>query len=51
MDWKAIAAALDVRLEERDATLVVAPLETLDRAFRPLEPGIPFDAPLWDGPE
>ncbi len=51
MDWKAIAAEVDVRLEERDLPLVVAPLEALDRAFRPLQVGIPFDAPLWDGPE
>ena len=51
MNWKAIAIALDVRLEERDLPLVVTPLEALDRAFRPLQPEIPFDAPLWDGPE
>ncbi len=51
MNWQAIAIALDVCLEERDLPLVVKPLEALDHAFRPLQPGIPFDAPLWDGPE
>ena len=51
MDWKAIADVLGVRLEERDGPLVVAPLETLDRGFRPLQREIPFDAPLWSGPE
>jgi hypothetical protein len=56
MDWKAIAEALDVRLEEQDLPRVVAPLEALDRTFRPLQPGIPLEAPLWvaplwDGPE
>jgi hypothetical protein len=51
MNWKAIAIALEVPLEERDLPRVVTPLEALDRAFRPLQPGIPFDAPLWDGPE
>jgi hypothetical protein len=51
MNWQVIATALDVPLEERDLPLVVKPLEALDRAFRPLQPEIPFDAPLWDGPE
>lgn len=50
MDWKEIAVVLDVRLEEQDLPRVVTPLDTLDRAFRPLQTEIPFDAPLWNGP-
>lgn len=51
MDWKAIAVVLNVHLKEQDLPRVVTPLETLDRAFRSLQAEIPFDAPLWEGPE
>jgi hypothetical protein len=51
MNWKALAVALEVRLEEQDLPRVVTPLETLDRGFRPLQDQIPFEAPLWDSPD
>ncbi len=51
MDWKAIADGLNVRLEDQELPRVETPLETLDRGFRPLRAEIPFDAPLWNGPE
>jgi hypothetical protein len=51
MNWKAIADVLQVHLEDQDLPRVVPPMETLDRGFRPLQAEIPFDAPLWAGPE
>jgi hypothetical protein len=46
-DWVALAAALNVEIREEDRSSVIAPLEKLERDFRPLQEKLPFDAPLW----
>jgi hypothetical protein len=47
-DWKALAAVLDVPLTEEDGPRVVAPLEALERALRPLVSRIPHSTAPWN---
>jgi hypothetical protein len=49
-DWQALAAALHAPIEPEDRATAIAPLEKLERDFRPLRETIPLDAPLWDAP-
>ncbi|HEY6342970.1 MAG TPA: hypothetical protein VIY49_15870 [Bryobacteraceae bacterium] len=47
-DWQAVAAALQAPIQPEDRVSAIAPLERLERAFRPLQQNIPLDTPLWD---
>jgi hypothetical protein len=49
-DWQAVAAALQAPIPPGDRASVIAPLEKLERDFRPLKENIPLDTPLWAGP-
>jgi hypothetical protein len=49
-DWQAVAAALQAPIEPEDRASAIAPLEKLERTFRPLQENIPLDTPLWSGP-
>ncbi len=42
-DWKTLAAARRLDIPEADLDRLVAPLDGLERAFRPLAPAIPHD--------
>jgi hypothetical protein len=48
-DWQAVASALQAPIQPEDHASVIAPLEKLERAFRPLQENIPLDTPLWGG--
>jgi hypothetical protein len=49
-DWQAVAAAFQAPIQPEDRVSAIAPLEKLERAFRPLQENIPLDTPLWGGP-
>ena len=49
-DWQAVAAALRAPIQPEDRASAIAPLEKLERAFRPLQENVPLDTPLWSGP-
>jgi hypothetical protein len=49
-DWQAVASALQAPIQPEDRASVIAPLEKLERAFRPLQENVPLDTPLWSGP-
>ena len=49
-DWQAVASALQAPIQPEDRASAIAPLEKLERAFRPLQENIPLDTPLWGGP-
>jgi hypothetical protein len=50
-DWRAIAAAVDPPVPEELLPQVIAPLESLEAAFRPMVEDMPPDTLPWAGPE
>jgi len=50
-NWRALAAAAEPPVPENLWPEVVPALEKLEAAVRLLEPAVPPDAPLWNGPE
>ena len=49
-NWQAVASALQAPIQPEDRATVIAPLEKLERTFRPLQENVPLDTPLWGGP-
>jgi hypothetical protein len=50
-NWEALAAAAEPPVPQEVLPQVIAGLETLEAAFRPLVENLPPEALLWNGPE
>jgi hypothetical protein len=50
-NWRALAAAAEPPVPEDPLPEVIPALEKLEAALRLLEPAIPPDTLLWNGPE